>query len=134
MKTFRRRAYVKAIKTEKRPAESGEKIVIVKPHHTESENGYKIGDIFTVSEDTFSESIHTTEGLALWNFEYRVIGERNKDNRMKVCKKSGKPFKSGKRVNTVKSIIDHPKVKGEKAYTFYEDDSFVSVVMCEISK
>jgi hypothetical protein len=128
MKKFRRRAYVKAIKTEKRPAEPGEKIIIVKPHYTESENGYKIGDIFTVGEDTFSESIHTTEGLALWDFEYRVIST---DKRLKVKKKSGKPFKSGNKVNTVKDIIEHPQVSGEKAYTFHEDDSYVSVVMCQ---
>lgn len=50
---------------------------------------------------------------------------------MKVCKKSGKPFKSGNKVNTVKNVIDHPKCKGEKAYTFHEDDSYVSVVMCK---
>lgn len=129
MKKFRRRAYVKAIKTEKRPAETGERIIIVKPHYTESENGYKIGDIFTVGKDTFSESIHTTEGLALWNFEYRVIPVRKN---LKVEKKSGKPFKSGNKVNTIKNIIEHPQNKGEKAYTFYEDNSYVSVVMCEI--
>lgn len=50
---------------------------------------------------------------------------------MKVKKKSGKPFKSGNAINTVKGEIEHPKLKGEKAYIFYEDDSYVSVVMCE---
>ena len=45
----------------------------------------------------------------------------------KVYKKSGKPFLSGKKVNTITGIVDHPyKIKnGEpvKAYTFEEDDS-----------
>ncbi|AGI11966.1 hypothetical protein X915_gp059 [Bacillus phage vB_BanS-Tsamsa] len=50
---------------------------------------------------------------------------------MKVRKKSGKPFKSKNKINTVKEIIQHPIHKNEKAYTFYEDDSYVSVLMCE---
>lgn len=53
---------------------------------------------------------------------------------MKVKKKSGKPFKSGNKVNTVKDIVNHPILRGEKAYTFYEDDSYVNVVMCELIK
>jgi len=51
---------------------------------------------------------------------------------MKVKKKSGKPFKSGNKINTVDKMIDHPINKGELAYTFLEDDSYVSVVMCEL--
>jgi len=50
----------------------------------------------------------------------------------KVEKYSGKPFKSGKRVNTVKSIAPHPHRDGKEAYTFEEDDSFVSVEQCKI--
>lgn len=50
---------------------------------------------------------------------------------MKVSKKSRKPFKSGEKVNTVKEVIIHPILKNEKAYTFYEDDSYVCVAMCE---
>lgn len=50
---------------------------------------------------------------------------------MKVTKISEKPFKSGKKINTVKDIIQHPILKDEKAYTFYEDYSFVSVAMCK---
>lgn len=50
---------------------------------------------------------------------------------MRVYKSSGKPFKSGKKVNTVKEIIQHPILKGEQAYTFIEDDSYVSVVQCK---
>lgn len=51
---------------------------------------------------------------------------------MKVKKRSGKPFKSKSKVNTVKDTIIHPILKNEKAYTFHEDDSFVSVVQCEV--
>lgn len=54
----------------------------------------------------------------------------------KVVKLSGKPFKSGQRINTVKEIVKHPyknnKVTGEPvdAYTFYEDDSVVEANVC----
>lgn len=54
----------------------------------------------------------------------------------KVVKISGKPFKSGQRINTVKEIVKHPyknnKVTGEPvdAYTFYEDDSVVEENVC----
>lgn len=51
---------------------------------------------------------------------------------MKVEKKSGKPFKSGNKINTVKETIEHPILKSKKSYTFYEDDSYVSVEICEI--
>lgn len=50
----------------------------------------------------------------------------------KVVKKSGKPFKSQFKVNTIKGIIDHPILKGKRAYTFNEDDSYVSVEICEV--
>lgn len=50
---------------------------------------------------------------------------------MKVCKTSGKPFKSSFKVNTVKAVIDHPNLPGKKAYTFEEDDSYVRVDQCE---
>lgn len=52
----------------------------------------------------------------------------------KVKKKSNKPFKSKLKINTVKDVISHPKLPGKYAYTFKEDDSYVSVVMCEIVK
>jgi hypothetical protein len=48
-----------------------------------------------------------------------------------VVKFSGKPFKSGSKTATVKGIIDHPIVPGKQAYTFSEDDSFVSIEMCK---
>jgi len=48
----------------------------------------------------------------------------------RVEKKSGKPFKSGLKMNTVKGIIDHLILQGEKAYTFEEDDSYVSCCQC----
>lgn len=45
--------------------------------------------------------------------------------------KSGKPFKSGRKINTVKGIIDHP-ILHVPAYTFYEDESFVECRRCEV--
>jgi len=54
----------------------------------------------------------------------------------KVCKKSGKPFKSLLKVNTVSGIIEHPYKKDENgkgvvSYTFIEDDSIVEADKCK---
>ena len=52
-----------------------------------------------------------------------------------VVKKSGKPFKSGKKIASIKGIIDHPyRPTGSKAYTFYDDDSCVSVEQVKFIK
>lgn len=49
-----------------------------------------------------------------------------------VCKRpSGKPFKSGNKINTVKGIINHPQLN-IPAFTFEEDDSYVECRKCEI--
>ena len=54
----------------------------------------------------------------------------------KVSKISGKPFKSGFVVNTVKGVVEHPnKIDpetnvGVPAYTFFEDDSVVEAAAC----
>ena len=52
----------------------------------------------------------------------------------RVTKKSGKPFKSLFKTNTIKGVIEHPykKRNGEPvmAYTFYEDDSIVECSIC----
>lgn len=49
---------------------------------------------------------------------------------MKVIKKSGKPFKSGLKVNTVKSTTTNQNTLRE-AYIFEEDDSVVDVIQCK---
>jgi hypothetical protein len=49
---------------------------------------------------------------------------------MRVKKPSGKPFKSGNKINTVKEIVDHPNREGVKAFSFYEDDSVVDCNTC----
>lgn len=49
-----------------------------------------------------------------------------------VIKISGKPFKSTKKKNTIKGIIDHPILMGKKAYTFYDDDSYVLIQKCTV--
>ena len=50
---------------------------------------------------------------------------------MKVYKKSGKPFKSGEKINTVKNEIVNPYT-GKPAFTFLEDDSIVDQYICKI--
>lgn len=49
----------------------------------------------------------------------------------KVSKTSFKPFKSGKLVNTVKDVIEHPTLK-IPAYTFEEDSSYVECRRCDV--
>lgn len=48
-----------------------------------------------------------------------------------VQKLSGKPFKSGAKFVKVSGVIPHPVVLGEYAFTFENDDSYVSCYMCE---
>ena len=51
---------------------------------------------------------------------------------MKVSKKSGKPFKSGLKINTVKGItVNDYDPRKRPAYTFFEDDSVVSTYLCK---
>jgi len=40
-----------------------------------------------------------------------------------------KPFASGKKTNTIKDVINHPQLN-VPAYTFYEDNSYVSTQYC----
>ena len=53
-----------------------------------------------------------------------------------VTKKSGKPFKSGSKINTVTNVIEvevpykNATIK-RAAYKFAEDDSWVTVGMCK---
>lgn len=47
-----------------------------------------------------------------------------------VFKTSERPFKSGRKVNTVKGVSMHP-VTDRPCYTFEEDDSYVEVRMCQ---
>jgi hypothetical protein len=52
----------------------------------------------------------------------------------KVEKHSHKPFKSQRWVNTVKGVIPHPMRPNCFAFTFEEDDSYVSVEMCKLQE
>ena len=47
----------------------------------------------------------------------------------KASKKSGKPFKSTLKMNTIKCVTDHPMLH-IPAYTFVEDDSIVECRQC----
>lgn len=50
----------------------------------------------------------------------------------KVVKKSGKPFKSGEKVATIKGVIKHPILRGDiLAFIFAEDDSYVRTGYCK---
>jgi len=50
---------------------------------------------------------------------------------LRVLKKSGKPFKSTFRLNTVKGVIvNEQDPKKRLAFTFLEDDSVVNVDLC----
>lgn len=49
-----------------------------------------------------------------------------------VQKKSGKPFKSKLKINTIKGVVKHPVLKDENAFIFDEDDSIVSIYQCEV--
>ena len=50
----------------------------------------------------------------------------------RVEKKSGKPFKSRLKINTVKAVVEHPlKPGGGLAFTFVEDDSVVTASLCK---
>lgn len=66
----------------------------------------------------------------LFDLDYSITMDCEDMIGKKVEKKSGKPFKSGLKVNTVKDIIIHPILLTEDAYTFVEDNSFVSVAQC----
>lgn len=46
-----------------------------------------------------------------------------------VKKRSGKPFKSGFKINTVKAVTTNP-FTGKMAFSFIEDDSTVHVGLC----
>jgi len=50
-----------------------------------------------------------------------------------VSKVSGRPFKSGLKVNTVKGVTDH-NVLHIPAFTFFEDDSIVECRRCYLHK
>jgi len=52
-----------------------------------------------------------------------MIGKR-------VYKKSGKPFKSTEKVNTVSGVTINPNTN-KKAFTFEEDDSIVDCFICK---
>ena len=51
----------------------------------------------------------------------------------RVVKKSGKPFKSGNKTNTIKGEAINYRGKARPAFTFYEDDSIVNQYMCIIT-
>lgn len=75
---------------------------------------------------------------------YRIITSKKqaRQNIGRKChKKSGKPFKSGLKVNTIKGVDtmvvpsrDKKTMVTKICYTFVEDDSLVCVDICEFEK
>lgn len=51
----------------------------------------------------------------------------------KVEKISGKPFKSGNKINTVKGIGINPNT-GKECFLFNEDESLVDIRICKIKE
>jgi len=49
----------------------------------------------------------------------------------KVRKYSGKPFKSGNKINTVKAVTTSSHAPDRAALTFVEDDSVVEAFRCK---
>ena len=52
-------------------------------------------------------------------------------NRVRGLNVNPTPFKSGKQINTVKDVIEHPTLK-IPAYTFEEDSSYVECRRCDV--
>lgn len=48
-----------------------------------------------------------------------------------VIKRSGKPFKSGQKVATIRGFVKHPDL-GITCFTFNEDDSYVACYQCVV--
>lgn len=61
-----------------------------------------------------------------------AIGHQVYKSRINSSVSTNKPFKSGKWANTVKSIVDHPYLPNQPAFTFIEDESIVECRRCTI--
>lgn len=71
-----------------------------------------------------SELAETLNDETEWTKAQQKVGR-------KVAKDSGKPFKSGLKQNTVKTVVPHP-VLNIPAFTFVEDDSMVECRQCHL--
>lgn len=52
----------------------------------------------------------------------------------RVKKKSGKPFKSGEKVNTVTGIVVVKELGDVACYTFVEDEAWVECFRCALAE
>lgn len=64
--------------------------------------------------------------LDIWS---KWIGQKVRKTSGQSNQLSPKPFKSGRKINTVKGIVNHPKLN-IPAFTFWEDDSVVECRRC----
>jgi hypothetical protein len=63
---------------------------------------------------------------------FTMIGQKVWKNPKTTTKFQPKPFKSGRKVNTIKSIVVHRQTGGW-GFTFEEDDSVVECFRCSIA-
>jgi hypothetical protein len=61
-----------------------------------------------------------------------MVGEKVWKNPKTASKFEPKPFKSGFKVNTVKSMVVHEQT-GRMGFTFHEDESVVECWRCSIA-
>lgn len=61
-----------------------------------------------------------------------LIGQKVWKNPKTTSKHEPKPFKSGRKVNTVTGIAPHPQTGGI-AFTFVEDESLVECFRCSLA-
>ncbi len=81
----------------------------------------------------FVDNLHTVADKIEDRFPYSIykswIGKRVSKEKYG---RQPKPFKSGFKINTVKSVIEHPILSGKPAFTFNEDESFVRCSICTL--
>jgi len=64
---------------------------------------------------------------------YELVGKKVCKTSLSNNKATPKPFKSGRRVNTVKAVIFKPEITAHALFIFEEDDSFVRCYQCRLA-
>lgn len=71
----------------------------------------------------------TEEDVARWN---GMIGQKVWKNPKTNSKFEPKPFKSGRKINTVKAVVVHEQTQ-RPGFTFEEDESVVECFRCSLA-
>lgn len=82
----------------------------------------------------FKDTVDVLEGFYQRALKWEDLVKAQLMIGQQVRKNSGKPFKCGERIVTVKGVIDHPYRPGKPALVFAEDDSFCSAEQCKVVK